>query len=88
MWEKTHKEEERELRPTRQSYLIPPYATETKGKLTTRSRVIAARNAQLANKIADAKLEKKHPELAYELEEGEIYEPPIPLPAYTGPLYC
>ena len=54
----------------------------------TRSQVIAARNAQLANKIADAKLVQKHPELAYELEEGEIYEPPTPLPAYTSPLFC
>ena len=88
MWEKTHKEEERELRPTQQSYLIPPYAPETQGKLTTRSRVIAARNAKLANQIADEKLVQKHPELAHELEEGEIYEPPAPLPAYTGPLFC
>ena len=87
MWEKTHEEEERELRPTAPS-LFKTYAPTTKGKLTTRSRVIAARNAKLANKIADAKLVQKHPELAYELEEGEIYEPPAPLPAYTGPLFC
>ena len=75
------------MRPTRPS-LFKPYAPTTKGKLTTRSRAIAARNAKLASQIADAKLEQKHPQLAYELEEGEIYEPPAPLPAYTGPLFC
>lgn len=58
------------------------------GKLTTRSRVIAARNAKLANEIADHRLVQKYPELANELEEGEIYKPPAPLPAYTGPLFC
>ena len=41
---------------------------------------------KLANEIADAKLAEEHPKLDYELEEGEIYEPPKPLPAYTGPL--
>ena len=52
----------------------------------TRRQQIAARNAKLANEIADAKLVEKYPQLGYELEEGEIYEPPVPLPAYTGPL--
>lgn len=53
----------------------------------TRSRVIATRNAQLANEITDTQLVKKHPQLEHELEEGEIYEPPKPLPAYTAPLF-
>ena len=87
VWEKTLEEEEEELRPTRPS-LFKPYAPETRGKLTTRSRAITARNAKLAREIANARLVQKFPELEYELEEGEIYEPPAPLPAYTGPLSC
>ena len=73
------------MRPTQPS-LFQPYAPKTKGKLTTRRQQIAACNTQLANQIADQKLAKKHPELNYELEEGEIYEPPMPLPPHTGPL--
>lgn len=81
VWEKTHEEDERELRPTRPS-LFQPYAPKTKGKLMTWQQQIAKQNAQLANEVAE-----KHPELTYELEEGEIYETPKPLPAYTGPLF-
>ena len=43
---------------------------------------------KLAQEITKARLVQRFPELGYELEEGEIYEPPAPLPAYTGPLFC